>query len=257
MTIAPHSSSQKPGIAGRVSPIIRGDPVPPRVALGMSDRDTRLVPIGKPPARSVAKGSATEVWIDHARIEEDDLDWLAPVQALTLWAVDVPDGFLAGLPDLRLLDLRGGSANTAAEVSGCSQLYGLVLNQIRGLQDLSEIAGLTGLRLLSLYGLPQVRVPPSLERLQHLARLELGSMKGLETLEPLLRATSLRELLLVRQVAVSDEDVELIAQHPSLAAFGWFAEDVPDKTWVSVLERIDLPATRARSAKDWLASNTG
>jgi len=182
---------------------------------------------------------------------------LTPVETLTIWAVELPVGLLAQLPNLRLLDIRGGSATTAGVVAGCSQLRGLVLNQIRGLHDIADVGDLAGLALLSLYGLPQLRVPAAFDGLKRLERLELGSLKGLETLEPMLRAPALRELLLSKTVSLTENDIALIRQHPTLAMFGWNGEDVPVKTWLPVVEQVGLPPPRPMFPREWLAANDG
>ena len=139
------------------------------------------------PKRSPARERAADhgsgrVVIDHAALAPDDADWLDLTQHLILWNVTIPEGFLASLPRLRLLDLRGGSGTDIRAVQGCSALRGLVVNQIRGLHDLSAIVDLDALELLSLYGLSKVVVPPSLAALANLRRLEVGQMRGLPRL---------------------------------------------------------------------------
>lgn len=74
----------------------------------------------------------------------------------TLWAVKIPDGLLASLPNLVFLDLRGGSGPSADVVAGCDRLRYLQLNQMRGLSDVSVLPTLSSLEFLSLYGLPKV-----------------------------------------------------------------------------------------------------
>ena len=34
-------------------------------------------------------------------------------------------------------------------------------------------------------------------------------------------------------------------------SFGWFAEDLPDKHWMAVVEKIDLPAVRHMHPEEW------
>lgn len=207
-------------------------------------------------AQSAARWrSEHEVVIDHASLDLRDAEWLSSVRRLTLWAVKIPSGLLASLPQLEWLDLRGGSGASIDVVNGCSKLTYLAVNQIRGLHDLSALSAQINLRLLSLYGLPQVRTLPSLANLLHLKRLEIGSMKGLAGLGPLLEAPCLEELLLSKAVALSSTDPEAIAAHRSIRAFDWFAEDVPDKTWAPVVDRVGRPKARALSASDWFDQN--
>jgi hypothetical protein len=116
------------------------------------------------------------VWIDHATVMPHDLARLADVQVLTLWNVRLPDGFLAQLPRLWWLDLRGGSATDLRRLVGCRSLRYLQVNQVRGLRDLSVISSLDRLEFLSLYGLAQVEALPSLAALPRLCRVEVGQM---------------------------------------------------------------------------------
>ncbi len=205
-------------------------------------------------ARDVARGRGTaEVWIDHAVIEPDDLDWLAPVQRLTLWAVDVPEDFLGTLPNLDWLDVRGGSGASADFVIGCDRLRYLQVNQVRGLSDVSAVGDLVTLELLSLYGLPKVSALPSLASLRALARLELGSLKGLGSIAPALDAPALKELYLIRAVSMDADDPLRIRDASQIKAFAWFAEDVPDRVWEPVVRTVDKPAARAINPSEWFA----
>jgi hypothetical protein len=195
------------------------------------------------------------VWLDHVSLRPSDAEWLFEVRRLTLWAVKVPSGLLAALPRLQRLDIRGGSGTSIAAVDGCTSLNYLAVNQIRGVNDLSALGRQVNLRLLSLYGLPQVRSLPSLAELVHLRRVELGSMKGLSGVGPVLEAPLLEEVVFMNEVGLSEADPEAMAAHPSMRAFEWFAEDVPDATWVPVMDRVGLPRARAMPASDWFDRN--
>lgn len=198
-----------------------------------------------------ARARAEEVCLDHAVMTEADLEWLAPARRITFWAVKVPDAYFSRLPVLEWLDVRGGSGETADFVEGCTNLRYLAINQVRGLGDLSAIAHLPRLERLDLYGLPQVRSLPSLDRSRNLRRIEVGSMKGIAELAPLLDAPNLEELLLARAVSLSPSDPALIASHPVLKAFEWFAEDVPVKVWAPVVELVDKPKAKPMLASAW------
>jgi hypothetical protein len=191
------------------------------------------------------------LWLDHARLGESDLEWLEPVRRLTLWAVKTPPGFFKRLPHLAWLDVRGGSGESAEFVEGCGQLRYLSINQVRGMRNLSAIAELPYLELLRLYGLPQVQALPSLRRSERLRRIEAGSLKGIGALAPLLDSPGLEELCLIRAISLAPSDPERIAEHPTLVSFNWFAEDVPDKTWVPVIERVAKPKARAMHPEEW------
>ena len=146
------------------------------------------------PASAAANWRAPDdLWLDHAAVTNDDLGWPTPVRRLTLWVVELPPRFLARLPHLDWVDVRGGSGKDLDFLAGCSRLRYLAINQVRGVDDLSALADLTTLELLDLYGLPQVKLIPSLARLSSLSRAQLGSMKGLVGLTGLLDAPHLAE----------------------------------------------------------------
>ncbi|MCP1413679.1 hypothetical protein [Paenarthrobacter sp. A20] len=90
------------------------------------------------------------VVIDHQALSAADESWLSGVRHLTLGALDVPKGLLCSLRKLEWLDIRGGPGNTVVNVAECSDLTGLKISQVRGLSDLSFLAGKESLRFLSL-----------------------------------------------------------------------------------------------------------
>ncbi len=203
-------------------------------------------------AQVVAKWRAPDdLWLDHTVLRAEDVSWLAPVRKLTMWAVKMPEGFLAGLTKLEWLDVRGGSGSSADFALDCTRLRYLAINQIRGVSDLSAIGTLVSLELLSLYGLPRVTVLPSFSPLVRLARLELGSMKGLAGIGPALEAPALEELMLTRSVGLADDDPQSIRDKASIREFGWFAEDVPDRVWVPVRNTVGKLTTRSVYPEDW------
>src|SRR5262249_19876728 len=153
----------------------------------------------------------------------------------------VPFGFLGRLPALWWLDVRGGTANNLELMRGATKLEYLAINQVRGMSDLTVLSELRNLRRIDLYGLPKVTGFPSLAGLSSLEHASLGQMRGLLSLNGLLQAPRLRELQLVRKINVSETDIAQIAAHPTIKQFGWFAEDVPLKVWMPVVEKIGLP----------------
>ena len=152
------------------------------------------------------------------------------------------------------LDVRGGSGSSADFVIGCDRLRYLQINQVRELSDVSAVGNLVTLELLSLYGLPRVTVLPSLARLHSLARLELGSLKGLVGIAPALDAPALAELCLIRSVSMDADDPMRIRDASQVQAFDWFAEDVPDRVWVPVVRLVGKPSAPVLSASEWFAN---
>src|SRR5688572_5358264 len=93
------------------------------------------------PAANVARWHRpAKLWLDHARVSEDDLEWMAPVRSLVLWNVRLPEQTLARLPNLAGVSLRGGTASDLSVLRGCESLLFLDVNQIRGLHDLTELS---------------------------------------------------------------------------------------------------------------------
>ena len=211
---------------------------------------------GSGTAQSAAKWrSHYEVWLDHAALVADDLEWLAPVRMLTLWAVKTPAGLLAQMPNLAFLDFRGGSGSDLGFVDGCSDLRGLVVNQVRGLHDLSGLTRLSALQQLDLYGLPRVVTIPSLAAHPRLRRAWVGSMKSLVGLTGLLDAPGLAELHLSRAVGLAPDDADRIAMHPAITHFDWFAEDVPVRIWKPVCDRIAKPKPALMRPEEWFRAH--
>jgi hypothetical protein len=196
--------------------------------------------------------SSAELWIDHATVVEDDLQRMRDVEELTLWNVRFPEGFLARLKRLWFLDLRGGSASDLRVVDGCTRLRGLVVNQVRGLQDLSAISSLANLEFLSLYGLAQMEALPPLRALESLRRVEIGQMRRLEDWSPLAELTALEELLLLNLVTPDERVMRALARSRRLKTFYWYSEDGVAWSKVEALEAIfNRPRTRTLFARDW------
>jgi hypothetical protein len=206
-------------------------------------------------ARDVAKRRGDNAyWVNHAEIVEQDYEWLESAEKLTVWNVRIPAGFLARLSKLWWLDIRGGSATNLAVAKGAARLQYLGVNQIRGMRDLSVLSELTSLRYLDMYGLPQVTRFPSLSALVELEHARVGQLRGLLSMDGLLDAPHLRELEIIRRINVTDDDVKRIINHPALKQFGWFAEDVPAKVCVPVVEKINLPNLSHEFPADWFAA---
>ena len=191
------------------------------------------------------------LWLDHVQLVDEDIEWLSKTERLTLWNVKVPEGLLARIEPLWWLDIRGGSATDLAVAKGVNKLQYLAVNQVRGMSDLSLVAEMLALRYLDLYGLPKVLKLPTCAGLVNLEHGRIGQLRGLVSLHGLLQAPNLRELELVRKITVSETDLNEIISHSAIEAFSWFAEDVPVKVWVPVLEKIGLPAVRALKPEEW------
>jgi hypothetical protein len=209
-------------------------------------------------ARALSEGSWQDrgdgrFWIDHRVLDDHDVASLAHARDLTLWNVRLPPAALSRLSQLEVLDLRGGSGTSLAHLDGATGLRALTVNQVRGMVDLGAISGLPKLEYLSLYGLPRVEQLPPLENLPRLRRLELGQMKSLADLSPLLGAQALEELFFSKRLAVRVDDVRPLLRHPTLRAFEWVMEDVPVSQVTPVLKALNLAPAQAAFPAEWLA----
>jgi hypothetical protein len=71
------------------------------------------------PAREAARWlDERELNLDHAWVSNDDMDWMVGVERLNTWAATFPPDFLAHLPRLWWLRLRGGSGSDLSVVAG-------------------------------------------------------------------------------------------------------------------------------------------
>ena len=206
----------------------------------------------RPPIIEACKRQNNRVLrLDHVELIREDVEWIAATERLTLWNVKIPAGLLAQIERLWWLDLRGGSAVDLSVANGAENLQYLAVNQVRGMCDLSLVSDMKKLRYLDLYGLPKVTELPSCLRLANLEHARLGQMRGLTSLNGLLQAPKLRELELVRKINVSETDINAIISHSAIERFGWFAEDVPNKVWVPVVEKIALPPVNHDYPEKW------
>lgn len=192
------------------------------------------------------------VFLDHTSLSEADLEWLSPVERLTLWNVKVAPGLLSRLTRLWWLDWRGGGvAQGLHQIQDCSGLRYLSLNQIRGLGEVGFIKNLTSLEMVNLYGLASLSELPSFRALCGLKRLQIGQMKALTSIGPAVEAPNLEELQLHNLVCVTATDLQELRMHRKLRAFEWFGENIPDRMWVPVRDALSLPKTRPVHPDEW------
>lgn len=202
--------------------------------------------------KSYRRLSDGAVFLDHTSLSEADLEWLSPVERLTLWNVKVAPGLLNRLPRLWWLDWRGGGAKQGLDqIADCGGLRYLSLNQIRGLGEIGFVKNLTSLEMVNLYGLTSVSELPSFRALDSLKRLQIGQMKALNSIGPAVAAPNLEELQLHNFVRVTATDLEALQAHDALRTFEWFGENIPDKTWVPVRDALSLPKTRPLHPQEW------
>jgi len=182
------------------------------------------------------------LWLDHMTLHEDALPRLLPARRLTMWNVKVPAGLYGQLPNLEELVVEGGSGRDLLAVSRATELKRLVLNQIRGVTDLSWLPGLRRLQSLALYGLPRVTSLPSLAGLTQLRFVQVGQMVRLHDLTGVAAAPGSRELRFTQRLGVDADSMRPFAGHPTLERFGWsWEEGVPASQAQAVLGALPLP----------------
>ncbi len=108
-----------------------------------------------------------------------------------------------------------------------------------------------------LYGLIRVTSLPSLKTLKKLERVVLGQMRGLKSIQGILQAPRLRELHLSKKINLNARDIHAINHHLTLKQFDWNPEDVPDKVWVPIMEKIHLPKGEPIWLEDWFRKKVG
>ena len=193
-------------------------------------------------------------FISHWVMTDPDITKLASTRRLTLWNVRFPSDFrFSALPDLEFLDIRGGSRPNLSYLDGCRTLRGLVVNQVRSLADITVVAELSGLRILSLYGLARVEKLPDLSSLVRLERLDIGQMRNLTDWRALTTPPQLRELYFHNLVRPDPEVIDRLASHPTLREFDWSAPDVPAKVQNPIRQRLaGLAKARPVLPEQWL-----
>lgn len=158
--------------------------------------------------------------INHARISEEDFSWLSGAYQLELWNVEVPAGFLARMPQLWFLDVRGSFPGPTA-ANGAENLEFLRIMH-SPTPDLEPLPNLRNLRYLDLHALANVTHFPNLLGLRYLVNVELGQMIRLQSVQGLLAAPNLLYLNMMKRLPpLSSADVELIRSHPKLRRFNY------------------------------------
>ena len=182
------------------------------------------------------------LWLDHLVLGDDDVPRLAGARWLTLWNVKVPQDFYQRLPNVRELEIDGGTWRDLVPIRKATQLTRLVINQVRQVTDLSWIADLSNLESLALFGVPQIESMPSLAGMGKLRFVQVGQMRRLRDLTGVAEAPALEELRFTQRLGVTAESMKPFVGHPTLARFGWaWDEGVSAAQARSVLDALPLP----------------
>ncbi|MBV6418120.1 MAG: hypothetical protein CMLOHMNK_02904 [Steroidobacteraceae bacterium] len=164
-----------------------------------------------------------ELYLEGQQKEIEILSDLITLQDLTLRSIVTPNlEYIADLPALWSLDIKLGGIRDLSATSKVKSLKYLELWQIRGLEDVSVISGLSSLQNLFLQSLSRVISMPRLERCESLRRIVLQNMRGLKDLSALQFAPALEEFLLLQGEASKPDDLAPVLRNPRLVRAGAF-----------------------------------
>ena len=145
------------------------------------------------------------------------LPQLTELRRLELLAMKAPDlSTLAALPRLERLTLIGGSSGDLAPLGALRGLRHLDLSRILRLSDLSPLSRCESLETLDISWQPQVRRLPEVALLPNFRAIYLETMKGIETLEPLGKSSSLEYVLFAGARHLEPEDFKPVLEAPRL-----------------------------------------
>lgn len=150
----------------------------------------------------------------------DVLSELTTLEDLTLRSITLPDlSLLRPLDQLRSLDIKLGGTHDLHPLPDIGQIEYLELWMVRGLSDLTPVSGMKHLQHLFLQALKNVTALPDLSGNPRLERVSIDGLKQLFDLRPLRTAPALRHLLLVDMPQLRWEQLEVLADHPTLQGF--------------------------------------
>jgi hypothetical protein len=152
----------------------------------------------------------------HAR-DLDTLAGLTQLRELCLMRVTVPDfGFLAGLRDLKIFDMRFGGCKAFDTLVTAKNLIGLSFLRLPTLKNLDFVASMPDLQLLKVdsckgvIGLPDYSANPKLRK------IVLETMNGLESLAGVETAQRLEYLVVMEAKALPPSEFQRVTRCSSL-----------------------------------------
>jgi hypothetical protein len=154
--------------------------------------------------------------------DADMISGLEEVEELYLRSVTLPDlSTLLRMRRLRVLYLGLGGTADLGLLPKLANLEELELWRIRGLHDLTPIAGAVNLAELSIQAMSAVTELPTLSRLRRLRRVKLETMKGITDLRPVADAPALEELLLIDMCQLQPDALRPLVGHRTLRKGIW------------------------------------
>jgi hypothetical protein len=153
----------------------------------------------------------------HAR-DLDTIAALAGLRELCFLRVTASDfGFLAGLKDLRLFDMRFGGCKSFETLAVAANLIGLRLLRLPSLKSLGFVGSMPRLQLLEVDSCKGIAALPDLSPNPDLRKLVLETMNGLTSLEGIETAQQLEYLVVSGEAkALQPEEFRRVSRCPLL-----------------------------------------
>lgn len=170
------------------------------------------------------------------------------LEELTLRSVTVSDlSLLVPMQRLRALELKLGGTKDLRLLSSLGSLEYFEAWMVKGLTDLSSVAEVPTLRFLFLQALSKVERLPDLGGNSALVRAHLEGLKGLTSVDEVVSAPNLRDVVLLGLPNIAPEALAPFGAHPALeralVGLGSARKNKLAETFVG--------RPRARYEKDW------
>lgn len=147
----------------------------------------------------------------------DTLAGLTGLRELCLMRVTVPDfGFLAGLRELRIFDMRFGGCKAFDALGAAKDLIGLSFLRLPTLKTLDFVAAMPALQLLKVDSCKGVTGLPDFSGNPKLRKIVLETMNGLESLAGVETARRLEHLVVAEAKALPPSEFRRVTRCPAL-----------------------------------------
>ena len=152
----------------------------------------------------------------HAR-DLETVAGLTRLRELCLMRVTAADfDFLAGLRDLRIVDMRFGGCKAFHTLAAAENLIGLSFLRLPTLKNLDFVASMPALQLLKLDSCKGIIGLPDFSNNPKLRKIVLETMNGLESLAGIETAPHLEYLVVMEAKALPPAEFQRVTNCPSL-----------------------------------------
>ncbi len=191
-----------------------------------------------------------DLYIEAHEKDIEIISTLTNLDHLSLRSITLKDlSILVPLKKLWWLAIKLGGTKNLSLISKIENLKYLELWMIRGLEDISPVSELPKLQFLFLQDLKNIKELPDFSKCRDLKRIDIENLKGLSDLSPLLKATSLEDLIVASGNIIKPSDFLCLKNHKSLktAAIGLGSL----KKNKEAKELLNLPTTELYSKFDF------